>query len=104
MGVARTRTVKNKHAANKSGIVGSKSTRKGPVDGVLKDKKSKGGGKGGPKKSALDAPKKKKKKVYTAEELGVPKLNMITPLGVEKPKGRKKGKVFVDDKVCQFCV
>lgn len=24
-------------------------------------------------------------------------LNMITPVGVEKPRGKKKGKVFVDD-------
>jgi hypothetical protein len=24
---------------------------------------------------------------------------MITPVGVEKPKGKKKGKVFVDDRV-----
>lgn len=43
--------------------------------------------------------KKKKKKVYTEKELGIPKLNMITPVGVEKPKGKKKGKVFVDDRV-----
>lgn len=40
---------------------------------------------------------KKKKKIYTAEELGVPKLNGIVPSGVQKPKGKKKGKVFVDD-------
>lgn len=39
-----------------------------------------------------------KKRVYTAEELGVPKLNMITPAGVSQPKGKKKGKNFVDDK------
>lgn len=25
---------------------------------------------------------------------------MITPVGVTKPKGMKKGKVFVDDQVC----
>lgn len=43
--------------------------------------------------------KKKKKKVYSDEELGIPKLNMITPVGVVKPKGKKKGKVFVDDRV-----
>ncbi|KAB2579313.1 putative 60s ribosomal subunit assembly export protein loc1 protein [Lasiodiplodia theobromae] len=42
-------------------------------------------------------PKKKKKRTYTEEELGIPKLNMITPVGVQKPKGKKKGKVFVDD-------
>ncbi|KAF2397194.1 hypothetical protein EJ06DRAFT_533374 [Trichodelitschia bisporula] len=40
---------------------------------------------------------KKKKRVYTEEELGIPKLNMITPAGVVQPKGQKKGKVFVDD-------
>lgn len=45
-------------------------------------------------------PKKKKKRTYTEEELGIPKLNMITPVGVQKPKGKKKGKVFVDDQVC----
>lgn len=43
--------------------------------------------------------KKKKKRTYTEEELGIPKLNMITPAGVQKPKGKKKGKVFVDDQV-----
>jgi 60S ribosomal subunit assembly/export protein LOC1 len=39
----------------------------------------------------------KKKRKYTAEELGVPKLNGIIPAGVQKPKGKKKGKIFVDD-------
>ena len=29
----------------------------------------------------------------------MPKLNMVTPAGVQKPKGKKKGKVFVDDPV-----
>lgn len=42
---------------------------------------------------------KKKRKVYTEKELGIPRLNMITPVGVDLPKGRKKGKVFVDDQV-----
>lgn len=42
-------------------------------------------------------PKKQKRREYTAEELGVPKLNMITPAGVRKPRGKKKGKVFVED-------
>ena len=41
---------------------------------------------------------KKKRRVYTEKELGIPQLNMITPVGVEKPKGQKKGKVFVDDR------
>jgi 60S ribosomal subunit assembly/export protein LOC1 len=42
-------------------------------------------------------PKKRKQRVYTDKELGLPTLNMITPAGVQKPKGKKKGKVFVDD-------
>jgi hypothetical protein len=101
MGVTRTRTVKNKHAANKSGISGSKATKSGPVDGVVKSKKK--GPSGPPKppkgKGVAALLKKKKKKVYTEKELGIPQLNMITPIGVEKPKGKKKGKVFVDDRV-----
>jgi 60S ribosomal subunit assembly/export protein LOC1 len=28
----------------------------------------------------------------------LPTLNMITPAGVTKPKGKKKGKIFIDDK------
>ncbi|MCJ1247850.1 60S ribosomal subunit assembly/export protein [Trapelia coarctata] len=40
---------------------------------------------------------KKKQRVYTEKELGLPKLNMITPVGVEAPRGKKRGKVFVDD-------
>ena len=39
----------------------------------------------------------KQKKSYTAEELGIASLNGIVPAGVTKPKGKKKGKVFVDD-------
>lgn len=46
-----------------------------------------------------DLIKKRKKKIYTEKELGIPQLNMITPVGVTKPKGKKKGKVFVDDNV-----
>lgn len=45
------------------------------------------------------APVKKKRRVYTEKELGIPKLNMITPAGVVLPKGKRKGKVFVDDQV-----
>ncbi|KAI9841044.1 MAG: 60S ribosomal subunit assembly/export protein [Thelocarpon superellum] len=40
----------------------------------------------------------KKRRVYSAEELGVPTLNMVTPAGVQAPKGKKRGKVFVDDR------
>jgi len=43
-------------------------------------------------------PKRKKQRVYTDKELGLPALNMITPAGVQKPKGKKKGKIFVDDR------
>ncbi|KAJ5109823.1 60S ribosomal subunit assembly/export protein [Penicillium argentinense] len=52
------------------------------------------------KNKARTAPEnlqKKKKRVYTEAELDLPKLNAITPVGVVKPKGKKKGKVFVDD-------
>ena len=44
-------------------------------------------------------PAKRMRRVYTDKELGIPKLNMITPVGVDLPKGKKKGKVFVDDQV-----
>ena len=51
------------------------------------------------KTKSATGPAKKKKRVYTEKELGIPKLNMITPIGVDLPKGKKKGKVFVDDQV-----
>lgn len=57
------------------------------------------------KSKARTAPenlKKKKKRVYTEAELGLPTLNSITPVGVVKPKGKKKGKTFVDDQVRYF--
>lgn len=50
-------------------------------------------------RSAPDQQKKTKKRVYTEKELDLPTLNMITPVGVQKPRGHKKGKVFVDDQV-----
>ncbi|KAL9097746.1 MAG: hypothetical protein Q9165_000072 [Trypethelium subeluteriae] len=50
------------------------------------------------KTKSAPTPMRKKQRSYTDEELGIPKLNMITPAGVQKPKGKKKGKVFVDDK------
>ena len=43
-------------------------------------------------------PAKKKQRQYTDAELGIPKLNGIVPAGIQKPKGKKKGKVFVDDR------
>lgn len=104
MAPTRTRTVKNKHAANKAGVGGSKSSGKPQSDGIVKSKKPKQG-KAPPaiqmkgRSRVEDLLKKKKKRVYTEAELGIPKLNMITPVGVQKPKGKKKGKVFVDDRV-----
>ena len=42
----------------------------------------------------------KKRPTYSEQQLGIPKLNMITPIGVQKSRGKKKGKIFVDDRVC----
>ena len=50
-------------------------------------------------KPPLAAPPKKKRRIYTEKELGIQKLNMVTPVGVGKPRGKKKGKIFVDDQV-----
>ena len=57
------------------------------------------------RKAVPTTPKQRKQRSYTDQELGLPKLNMITPVGVQKPKGKKKGKVFVDDAVSThtFC-
>ena len=103
MGPSRTKTVKNKHAASKSGVKGSKASKNPQSDPVVKSKKPKGKlpasqikGRSG----LADLLKKRKKRVYSEKELGLPQLNMITPVGVQKPKGKKKGKVFVDDRVC----
>ncbi|KAI9055109.1 hypothetical protein LZ554_000074 [Drepanopeziza brunnea f. sp. 'monogermtubi'] len=100
MAPSRTSTVKSKHATNKSGIKNSKSSTRPQSDGVSKNKKPRSKGPPPkPQKSAGNlATLKKKRRVYTEKELGIPALNMITPIGVEKPKGKKKGKVFVDDR------
>jgi len=103
MAPSRTSTVKSKHAANKSGIRNSKTSGKTQSDGVSKSKSKKPRSKGPPPKPQKSAGNlatlKNKRRVYTEKELDIPKLNMITPIGVEKPKGKKKGKVFVDDTV-----
>jgi 60S ribosomal subunit assembly/export protein LOC1 len=101
MAPSRTKTVKSKHAANKSGIRNSKNSAKPQGDGVSKSKKPPKS-KAPPLRSAGGPVQKKKRKIYTEKELGIPALNMITPVGVEKPKGKKKGKLFVDDRVCVF--
>ena len=62
-----------------------------------KQKKSKIKTKKSTTHSAKNTRPAKKQKTYTDKELGIPKLNMIVPAGVQKPKGKKKGKVYVDD-------
>lgn len=98
MAPSKTKTMKNKNAGPKS----SKGARDSATGGISKSK-------GKPKGPVISQQvkeknralllRKPKKKTYSEEELGIPKLNMITPIGVMKPKGKKKGKVFVDDKV-----
>ncbi|KAL8990549.1 MAG: hypothetical protein Q9177_000831 [Variospora cf. flavescens] len=100
--MAPTRTVKSKFAATKSGNSkgkGSGKTLPGSSH-VRKSKPSKGVTLPPPKQQktkSVTGPVKKKRRVYTEKELGLPKLNTITPVGVDLPKGKKKGKVFVDD-------
>ncbi|KAE9964996.1 hypothetical protein BLS_007922 [Venturia inaequalis] len=50
------------------------------------------------------APKIKKRRIYTEKELNIPTLNAITPAGVLKPQGKKKGKIFVDDRESQMTI
>lgn len=50
------------------------------------------------------APKLKKRRIYTEKELNIPTLNAITPAGVLKPQGKKKGKIFVDDRESQMTI
>ncbi|KAJ6438458.1 60S ribosomal subunit assembly/export protein loc1 [Purpureocillium lavendulum] len=106
MAPTRTRTVKNKHSAAKAGASGGGSGGKGAkrsaTDGISKPRSGKP--KSGPpqsqqlkEKNRALLQKKPKKKTYTEAELNIPKLNTVTPVGVVKPKGKKKGKVFVDD-------
>ncbi|EHA51635.1 60S ribosomal subunit assembly/export protein [Pyricularia oryzae] len=105
MGIARTKTIKNKHSAKLANLRNNKSSSSQADGGNFVRAKKSGTGSNKPpltsqakgRPSIADLLKKKKKRVYTEKELGVPKLNMITPVGVEKPKGKKKGKVFVDD-------
>ncbi|KAI5297892.1 60S ribosomal subunit assembly/export protein [Ascosphaera atra] len=76
---------------------------KAPPAKDSKDGKHKGGKRPPPKeqknksRTQPELLKKKKQRVYTEKELNLPSLNMITPVGVTKPRGKKKGKVFVDD-------
>ena len=90
-----TKTVGKKPSAHKGSKSSTKSSSFGAKSGVSKK----------PAKTVQQKTKstsslqKKKRKVYTDKELGLPRLNTITPAGVDLPKGKKKGKVFVDDQV-----
>lgn len=97
--MAPTRTVRNKASLAKGGK-GEKGLKasKGTKNKI--SKKIKAPPPTQQKTKSAPGPIKKKRRVYTDEELGIPKLNMITPVGVELPKGKKKGKIFVDDQVC----
>lgn len=102
--MAPTRTIKSK-SIPKNGKSSKNTGKTGTLGADTKSKVSKRS-KGPPpkqQKTKSAAPARKKKRVYTEKELEVPKLNMITPVGVELPKGKKKGKVFVDDQVGLPC-
>ena len=86
---------------------GAKGGKSSSLSSASRVSKSKDGPKRPPAKEQKNKPrtvqenlKKKKKRVYTEKELDLPELNQITPVGVIKPKGKKKGKTFVDDAVC----
>ncbi|ODQ51846.1 hypothetical protein SAICODRAFT_8435 [Saitoella complicata NRRL Y-17804] len=66
---------------------------KGLAPGPRIKKKNRSKGKG-------PATTEKTKKALTErqlKDLGIPKLNGIAPAGIVKPKGKKKGKTFVED-------
>ncbi|CAG8896426.1 unnamed protein product [Penicillium egyptiacum] len=87
----------------KGAAKGGKSTNLSSASRVSKSAKKDGPKRPPPKeqktkpRTANENLKKKKKRVYTEKELDLPELNQITPVGVIKPKGKKKGKTFVDD-------
>ncbi|KAI4182024.1 MAG: hypothetical protein L6R41_006254 [Letrouitia leprolyta] len=98
--MAPTRTVRSKFVAKKTdnGKGSSKSPAK--ATGVTKARPSKGPTLPSPKQQKTKSqpgPPKKKKRTYTKKELGLPKLNTVIPVGIDRPKGKKKGKIFVDD-------
>jgi 60S ribosomal subunit assembly/export protein LOC1 len=74
-------------------VLGSKVSKKNVKRPPPKEVKSKA-------RTEQSQLKKTKKREYSEAELDLPKLNMITPVGVVNPKGKKKGKTFCDDPVC----
>ncbi|KIL84342.1 60s ribosomal subunit assembly export protein loc-1 [Fusarium avenaceum] len=104
MGVTRTKTIKNKHAGPPGGAKSSKRSSGPEGSGFSKPKSKKPNGtppskqvKDKGREALLQKFKNPKKKKYTDEQLGIPELNTVTPVGVVKPRGKKKGKVFADD-------
>ncbi|KAL9116537.1 MAG: hypothetical protein Q9187_006942 [Circinaria calcarea] len=98
--MAPNRGPPSKTAKGKSSVKGKGSSKPGALGTSTKNRISKRPKAPPPKQQktkSSSGPIRKKRKVYTDKELGLPKLNMITPVGVEKPKGKKKGKVFIDD-------
>jgi 60S ribosomal subunit assembly/export protein LOC1 len=59
---------------------------------------------GGAQKTKSRTDGRKKKRVYKESELDLPALNGIIPAGIAKPKGVKKGKVFVDDPASMLAI
>ena len=103
--MAPTKTVKSK-SFSKDGKSIKGSKKSGALGPNTKSKVSKKPKAPPPKqqKTKSAAPAKKKQRVYTEKELGIPKLNMVTPVGVQLPRGKKKGKVFIDDQVRLSCL
>ncbi|KAL8866149.1 MAG: hypothetical protein Q9198_009017 [Flavoplaca austrocitrina] len=98
--MAPTKTVRNKLAASKPDNSNAPKKTSIRSSGVKKSKPSKGAKPPAPKQQKTRPtarPVKPKRRIYTEKELGLPKLNSITPVGVDLPKGKKKGKIFVDD-------
>lgn len=92
----------------KSGAVSKSKPRGKEPEGISKRKQkslslAKPGGEQ-KTKSYKSKDGKKKKRVYTEAELDIPKLNSIVPAGIAKPKGQKKGKVFVDDPASMMAI
>ncbi|KAF3000964.1 60S ribosomal subunit assembly/export protein [Curvularia kusanoi] len=100
-------TSKGKSAPKGKGASKPKSTGKKP-EGISKNRQkklslAKPGGEQ-KTKSLKSKDGKKKKRVYSEAELDIPKLNSIIPAGIAKPKGQKKGKVFVDDAASMMAI
>jgi len=113
--MAPTKSVKGKPAKGKTGGSSSKKAgaSKGKSAGAAPEGISKRKAKsmqlakpGGAQKTKSNSSSnnKRKRRTYTEAELDIPKLNSIVPAGIAKPKGQKKGKVFVDDPISMMAI